>query len=84
MSNYTTKKELKHAADVDTSNLAAKRDFIPLKVEVDKLGINTWVNVATGLYNLKTKVDDLDVDKLKTAPENMKQLSDAKTQISTN
>ena len=34
------------------------------------------VNVEPGLYNLKSKVDDLDADKLKTAPVNLKQLSD--------
>ena len=29
-----------------------------------------------GLNNLKTKVDNLDVDKLKTVPEDLKKLSD--------
>ena len=33
LSNYTTRKELDSAADVDTSNVAAKKDFIPLKDE---------------------------------------------------
>ena len=40
LSNYATKKELDHATGVDTSDLAAKKDFIALKAEVDKLGIN--------------------------------------------
>ena len=35
------------------------------------------VNVPTGLNNLKTKVDDLDFDKLKTVPIDLKDLSDA-------
>ena len=35
-------------------------------------------NVPTGLINLKTKVDDLDVDKLKTVPLGLKKLSDVK------
>ena len=30
------------------------------------------VNIPTGLNNLKTKVDDLDVDKMKTVPVNLK------------
>ena len=36
LSNYATKKELGHATGVDTSDLAAKKDFIALKAEVDK------------------------------------------------
>ena len=52
LSNYATKKELYHATGVDTSELAAKNDF----------------NVPTSLHDLKTKVDDLDVGKLKTVP----------------
>ena len=39
---------MKHATDVDTSNLTGKRNFIALKVEANKLGINTLVNAATG------------------------------------
>ena len=35
------------------------------------------VNVGTSLNNLKTKVDYLDVGKLKTAPVDLKKLSDA-------
>ena len=64
LSNYATKKELEHSTVVDTSNLAGKKDFIALKAEFDKLDINN-INVPTSLNNLKTKVDDLDVDKLK-------------------
>ena len=35
LSNYATKKELDHAAGVDTSDLAATKHFIALKAEVD-------------------------------------------------
>ena len=35
------------------------------------------VNVPTSLSNSKTKAEDLDVDKLKTAPVDLKKLSDA-------
>ena len=35
-SNCDTKKELEHVTSVDTSNLAAKSDFIALKAEVGK------------------------------------------------
>ena len=76
LSNYATKQELNDATGVDTFNLAAKRDFVALKAEVNKLDINKLVNVPTGLNNLETKIDDLDVDKLKTVLVNLKKLSD--------
>ena len=38
--NYATKNELKYAAGIDTWDLAAKKDFIALKAEIDKLDIN--------------------------------------------
>ena len=83
MSNYATKKELEHATGTDTSDLAAKKDFVALKAEVNKLHINKLVNVPTGLNNLKTKnniktkINDLDVVKLKTVSVDLKKLSDA-------
>ena len=55
LSNYSNKKALDHATDVDTSDLAAKKDFIALKAEVDKLDISKLVNVLTSLNNLKTR-----------------------------
>ena len=55
--------------------MAAKRNFIALKAEVDKLDINTLVTVPTGLNTLKTIVDYFDVHKLKTVPEDVKNLS---------
>ena len=71
------KKELEYAAGVDRSDLAAKKDFISLKAEVDKLDINKLVNVPTSLNKIKTKVGDSDVGKLKTVPVDLKNLSDA-------
>ena len=35
------------------------------------------MNVSTSLNNLKTKLDELDVGKLKTVPIDLKKLSDA-------
>ena len=58
--------ELKYAASVGTSNLAAQSGFIALKDEVDRLQINKLVlnfQFPTGL-NSKTIVYDLDVGKL--------------------
>ena len=72
MSNYATKKKIEHATGVNTSNLAATKDFIVLKAEVDRLGSAKLVNVPTSLNNLKTKVDDLDVGKLKMVPVGLK------------
>ena len=37
-----------------------------MKADIDKVVINELVNVRTSLNNLKTKVDDLYVGKLKT------------------
>ena len=54
-----------HATVVDTSYLAAKKDFIALKADVNKVDINKLVNVSTSLYNLKIRVDDLDIHDLK-------------------
>ena len=56
LSNYAIKKELEDATGVDATDFAAKNGFIDLKAEVDKLDINTLVNVPTGLNNLKTKI----------------------------
>ena len=55
LSNYATKKELEQAPGVD---------IIALKAEVDKLDIKNLVSVVTGLNDLKTKANELDVDKL--------------------
>ena len=76
LSNYATEKELDHATDVNMSDLAAEKDFITVKTEVDKLDIAKLVNVPPSLNNLKTKVDDLDVGKLKTVLVDLKKLSD--------
>ena len=72
MSNFATKKELDHATGVNKSDLAAAQDLIDLKDEVEKIDINELVNVLTSLNNLKAKVDDLDVGKLKTVPVDLK------------
>ena len=46
-----------------------------MEAEVDKLDINKLINVPTGLNNLKTKVDDLDVGILKTVPVDLKKIN---------
>ena len=48
LSNYATKK-IEHATSAYTSYLAVKSYFIVLKVEVDKLDINTLVKGPTSL-----------------------------------
>ena len=52
LSTYATKKESDHTTDIDTSDLAAKRDFAALKDEVGKLTINKLTNVQTSLNML--------------------------------
>ena len=37
---YATKKELEHSTGIDTSDLAAEKDFTALKAKVDKLDTN--------------------------------------------
>ena len=49
---------------------------VVLKEEVDKLDILKLVNVPASMNNLKTKVDDLYVGKLKTVLVDLKKLSD--------
>ena len=71
LTNYATKK-LKDATGVDTSNLAVKSDFIALKADFVKLDINKLVNVPTSLNNLKAKVYDLVVGKLRTVSVDLK------------
>ena len=53
-----------------------KKDFIALKAKANKLNINKLINIPTSFHNSKTKVDDIDVGKLKTAPLDLKKLSD--------
>ena len=69
------KKELNNVTGVGASNLAAKRDFINLKADIDKID-NELADVLTDLNNLETKVEDLDISKLKTVPIDLKKLSD--------
>ena len=44
------------------------KKIIALKVQVAKLDINKSVNTTTDLNNLITKIENLDVEKLKTVP----------------
>ena len=44
-----------------------------MKAEVGKVDIKKLVNFQMGLNNLRTKVDDLYVGKLKTAPVDLKE-----------
>ena len=66
------------------------KKFYGVKAEVDKQDINKLVGVPTSLNNLKTKINDLDVYKLKTVPLDLKKVIDvvskqvAKTQNSIN
>ena len=76
LSTYASKKELGFATGVDTSDEADKKDVIALKTEVDKLNINKLVNVPTSLNNLKTKLEELDIGKLKKCSHRLKKISD--------
>ena len=47
-----------------------------MKAEVDKLDINKMANVSTSLGNLKTKVGDLGVGKLKIVPADLEKIEE--------
>ena len=68
MSNYATKNNLKNSAGVDTSDFVKKADLASLKLDVEKIDIDTLEKVPSGLNTLKSKIDNLDVNKLKTVP----------------
>ena len=57
-------------------DLAAKKYLIALKAEVDKPDINKMTNVPTSLGNLKTKVGDLGVGKLKIVPTDLEKIEE--------
>ena len=109
MSNYATKNELDHTADIHTSDIAALHKKSPYSELFWSIFSRIWTEYgeiqSTYLYsvqmwektdgnkseyghfscraaqkdslnNLKTKVDDLDVGKLKTVPIDLKKLSD--------
>ena len=75
LSHYATKKESKHVTSFHNSYIAANPDFVALKAKVYKLDINKLVNVPTSVNNLKIKVDDLHVGKLRTVPKDLEKLS---------
>ena len=55
LSNYAMKADLKNETCVDTSKFAKKVDFTSLKSEVDKLDIDKFEKVPTGLKISKIK-----------------------------
>ena len=67
LSSYPTKKELKDATGVDTSNLVAEIDFIVLNAEVDKLDHRELKTIASGLNNVYNKGDDSDYNEFTSA-----------------
>ena len=74
MSNYATKSDLKNAAGFDTLDFAKKDDFASIKSNIDQLNIDILGKVLSGLNCSKSKVDRLDVDKLKPLPIDIKKI----------
>ena len=54
-----------------------------MKAEVHKIDINKLVKVLTRLTSLKTKLDHLNVDKLKTVSVDLRKKTDLKNQHTT-
>ena len=69
-------KKLDHATGVDISDLAAEKDFTALKAELEKLDINKFANAPFNQNNLKPKVNDLDVGKLKSVSVDLSDVVD--------
>ena len=64
LSDYATKADLKHSADVDTSDISKATDLANLKCDIDKLDIDKLKKLPSGLSILKGKMDKLDIGKL--------------------
>ena len=62
MFNYAKKIDLENAVGDDTSSFAKITDLVDSKSDVDKLDIDKWKNVRSGLSNFKIRVDKLDVN----------------------
>ena len=75
-SYYATKKDLDHAAGLDTSDLEAKNNLIALKTKVEKLDIKKLVDVPTSLKNHKQNRITQTQLKLKTVSVDLKEVSD--------
>ena len=80
LSNYAAKKanyanKRKCYPGVDISDSAAKKGFIAVETEVDKLNIARLINVPSSLNNLTIEVDNLSLDEWKTVTINLKKLS---------
>ena len=68
--NYTTKTDLRNAADVDTSKFTKKIDLAHWMSDVE------LKKAPSNINNLKSKVDKLAVDKLVPVPVDLSKLSD--------
>ena len=73
-SNYPTKPVLKTATGVDTSKFAKKTVWANLNSNSGKLDIYKLKNVLNNLSNLKSKLDNLGVDKLVPVPVDLSKL----------
>ena len=72
LSNYATKTVLKKVIGTDTSLFPKKNWFTNLKLDTDELK-----KIPTNLNNLKSKADELNLDKLIPIPIDLTKLSNA-------
>ena len=63
LSNYATKKDLKHARGADTYELTAKPDLANLKAKIDKTDVNKLNIVPVALIKLTNAVNNVVVKK---------------------
>ena len=81
LSNYATKSNLKNKISVDISHFAKKTDLPNLKADVDKLDIGKLKYLTSNASNLKSKVRNLDADKLVPVPVLLKAKHDVKNYV---
>ena len=81
LSNYTTKKDIKNIAHVDTSSFALKTHVAILKNKVDKLDIDKLVTVPVDLSKLSNVVKN-DVVKKTEYNAKIKNIEDKTPDIS--
>ena len=63
LSNYASKLDLKNVTGVDTSKLIVQSDFASLKVETDKIDVDTLKTVPFDLSKLSNVVNNEVVNK---------------------
>ena len=79
--NTPWKNKIKVGTRVDTSKFPITFDLARLKSDILKLDIDKLVKITSGVNNLISQVDSVDVNKLKTVPIDLKKTKSIKMKI---